>query len=200
MKNKEEIKEEIYSLAKKISETTSEDSLFESARELYEKTILLKHHTPAIEPLVAVKQEEKTVVVTEESIKPEPQPVKQVAIDLFSTETVQAETSSVLVEKPAPKELKEQKRKIQESVSEKLQHKKISDLKAAIGINEKFQFINELFEGNMKEYNVAIDQINNFSSHPEAESYLANLREVYKWNEENPIAANFLELVERRFL
>ena len=90
------------------------------------------------------------------------------------------------------------KKKTKESVAEKLLHNKITDLKAAIGINEKFQFINELFDGNMKEYTVAIDQINNFSSFSEAETYLANLKEMYKWDTENAVALNFEELVQRR--
>jgi hypothetical protein len=116
----------------------------------------------------------------------------------------------VVEEKPiAPKEKKEHKKlsetksafggKKEESVAEKLQHNKITDLKASIGINEKFQFINELFEGNMKEYNVAVDQINSFSSHSEAESYISNLENVYKWQADNHIAEGFKELVERRF-
>lgn len=102
-------------------------------------------------------------------------------------------------EKPVQKEKKEPKQKTAESVAEKLQHNKITDLKSSIGINEKFQFINELFEGNMKEYNVAVDQINSFSSHSQAESYISNLETVYKWKPDNQIADNFKELVERRF-
>ncbi|MEK6614782.1 MAG: hypothetical protein AABZ32_01525 [Bacteroidota bacterium] len=203
MKNKREIKKEIYELAKKISEAHSDDDLLAIARELHEKSVLLKHSSAA-EPQVVVKPEEQIIGIAEESIKPDSHSViaekKQVAIDLFSSETVYAERS-------APKELKEIKKKSDpdgkigagESVAEKLQHKKIADLKASIGINEKFQFINELFEGNMKEYNVAIDQINRFISHSEAVSYIANLQEVYKWKEDNLIATNFHELVKRRF-
>ena len=104
-----------------------------------------------------------------------------------------------VAEKPAVKERKGPKKTADETMAEKLQHKRIADLKAAIGINEKFQFINELFEGNMKEYNCAVDQVNSFSSHAEAESYIANLKDVYKWQPDNHIAESFMELVERRF-
>lgn len=207
MKNKEEIKQEIYNLAKKISETNSEDTLLESARELYEKSVLLKHidDFSQIPPMIESKKEEQ-IIIEEKPVKPEPSKKeivsKEPAIDLFSSESMPAETSPELIpvpEKPVAQESKVAKKKTGESVGEKLQHNKITDLKASIGINEKFQFINELFDGNMKEYTVAVDRINNFSSPAEAESYIVNLEEVYKWQHDNPIAENFKELVERRF-
>lgn len=211
MKTKDEIKHEIYDLAQKISRASSEKFLLESAREIYELAALLKH-APKEEAPTVVNQEEKTPVINGETAKTEAQPIKQATIDLFSVETPLAEAPPVappqpepqpvpnpVAEKPEPKVSKEPKKKKEESVAEKLQHKKITDLKASIGINEKFQFINELFEGNMKEYNVAVDQINSFSSHSEAESYISNLENVYKWQADNPIAENFKELVERRF-
>ncbi len=200
MKTKDEIKHEIYELAQKISKASSDKFLTETARDIYEKVVLLKH-APDEEHQVIAKQEEKIVVISEEPVKIEPQPIKQAAIDLFSAEPVPTEATPPpqLPEKPAPKERKEPKKKVDESVAEKLQYKKITDLKASIGINEKFQFINELFEGNMKEYNCAVDQINSFASHAEAESYIGNLENVYKWQADNHVAENFKELVQRRF-
>lgn len=204
MKNKEEIKKDIYELAKKISEVNSDDDkLLESARELHEKAVLLKYVFNAAPQ--EIKQEKQNVV--EFPIKSEFEQIhtekkqgipvtSQVNIDLFSSDPVSTTAS---VKKPSVKTVKEVKKKSEESVVEKLQHKKITDLKASIGINERFQFINELFEGNMKEYTVAIDQINSFSSLTEAESYIAKLEEVYKWNPDNQIAENFKELMERRF-
>ncbi len=217
MKTKDEIKHEIYDLAQKVSRASSEKFLLETAREIYELAALLKHAPKDEAPAVA-KQEEKPALVSDDSTKPEAQPAKQATIDLFSAEvpeTTQAEAPSaptqpepqpqpqpiqVAPEKIVSKEKKEPKKKNAESVAEKLQHNKISDLKSAIGINEKFQFINELFEGNMKEYTVAVDQVNSFSTHAEAESYLANLQDIYKWEDENSIVGNFKELVQRRFI
>ena len=190
-------------LAKKISEANSEDTLLESAQELYEKSILLKHMndffqtSPEIESPNEEKIfiEEKPAPIKKETLSKEP------AIDLFSSESATAEVSpEPTAEKPAAKEPKTPKKKsVEENVGEKLLHKKITNLKASIGINEKFQFINELFEGNMKEYNVAIDQINNFTSYEDVENYIADIQDVYKWNNGNPITVNFLDLVQRRF-
>lgn len=203
MKNKEEIKKDIYELAKKISQLSSDDVLLQSARELYEKAILLNYisNTAAQE----IKQEKH--IIAELSTKSEPTPthtekkqstpvIGRGTVDLFSSDVVNTGPS---IEKSPVKVTEPAKKKSEESVAEKLQHKKITDLKASIGINERFQFINELFEGNMKEYTVAIDQINSFSSLSEADSYITKLEEVYKWPSDNQIMVNFKELVERRF-
>ena len=214
MKNKDEIKLEIFELAQKISRASSEKFLMETTKELFEKSILLKY-AKEIDTPVVTKQEEKIVVVTEVPIAPkaEVQPPAQATIDLFSgeiTSPIPSPTEEAVkvspeggdlegAKKPAVKERKEPKKTADETMAEKLQHKRIADLKAAIGINEKFQFINELFDGNMKEYNCAVDQVNNFSSHSEAESYIANLKDVYKWQPDNHIADSFMELVQRRF-
>jgi hypothetical protein len=198
MKHKDEIRQEIYELVKKISAKPSDDLLLETARELYEKSILLKHANDPVTQAIS-KEVEKVSTKIEETAKPETPSIvaekKKVTIDLFSSETVSPPVvpSSSVVEKPVSKEYK---KNTNESVAEKLQHKKITDLKASIGINEKFQFINQLFEGNMKEYNVAVDQINSFNTYAEAESYISNLQGMYKWNGDE----SFLELVRRRFM
>jgi len=193
MKTREDIRQEILNRIKKIPDKPSDDLLIETLRELYEKCILLKYaddsdkktsiraEAPAAEPVVAEK--------------------KQATIDLFSSRTAsQTESAQAIPEKSVTKENKEPLKKPNESVAEKIKQKKITDLKASIGINEKFQFINQLFEGNMKEYTVAVDQINSFSNHEEAMSYITNLQGIYKWNADEPITVNFLELVQRRFL
>lgn len=204
MKTKQEIKQEIFDLAQKISVASSDKLVLETTRELYEKAILLKYAVDSV-PQAIVEQAEKIVEIIKDPVQTEAQSIivekKQAPVDLFSTDAPVEEIIPVPAPaaKPAPKEQKAPKKKATESVAEKLQHKKITDLKASIGINEKFQFINELFEGNMKEYNVAIDQINSFSSLEEAESYISNLEDVYKWQPENQIVENFKLLVQRRF-
>jgi len=199
MKNKEEIKKEIFELVKKLSPGSSDQSIFEIARDLYERSILLKHAANSA-PQAIIENAEKIVETLQEPVKPELPEQKQATIDLFSTDTPAPTAPAAPVAEPtAPKEQKAPKKKAAGSVADKLQHRKITDLKSAIGINEKFQFINELFEGNMKEYSVAVDQINSFSTYDEAESYTLNLEDVYKWQPENPIVENFKGLVQRRF-
>lgn len=207
---RQHIIKEIHKLTERIKTNASTDVnlLLNDVAHLYEMVILLKHlpvrqdgRTPSSSGEEVKTNGQSNLVISEvlpvqkeETKSPEKQ---QVAMDLFSAEQTNTMISPEPVkEKPVAKPAQ---KKSDESVAEKLQHKKIADLKSVIGINEKFQFINELFEGSMNEYNVALDQINNFSSLNEAITYLANLKEVYKWNSENPIAINFQELVERRF-
>ena len=69
----------------------------------------------------------------------------------------------------------------------------------AIGINDKFRFMNELFSQNSTEYNIAIEQINNVNNWGEAEIYLNSLKAVYEWDEKNEAVLAFFAAVKKRF-
>jgi hypothetical protein len=85
-----------------------------------------------------------------------------------------------------------------ESIATKLESTPIADLKKAISLNQRFQFSKELFKGNNQDYEVAIDKLNS-ATRDEAMKHLDNLRSKYSWQNESPVAANFIELVERRY-
>lgn len=87
----------------------------------------------------------------------------------------------------------------QPTLAEKLQKKPIADLRAAIGLNQKFLFMNDLFEGENSTYNEAIAKLNAFSNVDEAKNYLLELGTRYKWTLENENVLTFTELVERRY-
>jgi len=74
----------------------------------------------------------------------------------------------------------------------------ITDIHTAIGINEKFQFTNELFEGNANEYTAAVNQLNNYPSFTEAESYLNSIKEIYKWKEDDVLVGKFISIIKRK--
>lgn len=86
-----------------------------------------------------------------------------------------------------------------QTLAEKLQKKPISDLKAAIGLNQKFLFMNDLFEGENSAYNDAINQLNSFSTIDDAKNHLLELGTRYRWTLENENVVTFTELVERRY-
>lgn len=88
------------------------------------------------------------------------------------------------------------------SLGGKLKKHPVSDLKAAIGINEKFLFVNELFEGNTDEYNAVVDFINSSTSFEVADEFLkTKILDKYKWNFCNKyVRSDFEDLVQRRFL
>jgi len=91
--------------------------------------------------------------------------------------------------------------KTQTGVAERLQRKAISDLKAAIGTNEKFLFINHLFSGDAPSYNAAIDLINKSNNLEAAKNYIhQDLVIKYDWDATSHPASIFIDLVERRFI
>ena len=85
-------------------------------------------------------------------------------------------------------------------VVEVLKHEPIKDLRKAIGINDRFVFINDLFRGDEAMYERSIKTINSFYIFPEAE-YWINRELIVKlgWNRENEIVKHFYQLVKRRF-
>ena len=76
----------------------------------------------------------------------------------------------------------------------------IEHLKQLISINDKFIFINELFDGNLKEYNEAIETLNGFKTKNEALDYLDQLRKKNVWELGSGTIIMLKEIVEKYFL
>lgn len=191
MKAKEHIVKEIMDLADRIKANPEQpETLLTDAAQLYEMAVLLKH-LPESTPIPSEKEPRRAEPAEDKVAE-----TQQIEMDLFSTEaspaTYRTETAEVKQELPVSSP-------VDNKTSEKLQQNRVEDLKSYIGINDKFRFINELFDGNIKEYNVAIDQINSFGNRDEAMSYINNLESVYKWTPENTMADNFKELVQKKF-
>jgi len=86
------------------------------------------------------------------------------------------------------------------SISRKMQSDPVSDLKKSIGINEKFSFINELFDGDLDSYNRAIEQLNTCDGIGSALSLLeSSYSQEYSWNIQSNSYLNLRRLVERRY-
>ncbi|HEY2721114.1 MAG TPA: hypothetical protein VGI82_05295 [Chitinophagaceae bacterium] len=85
-------------------------------------------------------------------------------------------------------------------VVELLKHEPIKDLRKAIGINDRFVFINDLFRGDEAMYERSIKTINSFYIFPEAE-YWINRELIVKlgWDRDHEIVKHFYHLVKRRF-
>jgi hypothetical protein len=86
-------------------------------------------------------------------------------------------------------------------VSQTLTTSPIKDLKKAIGVNDRFLFINELFRGDEAMYERSIKTIQNFSIYAEAEFWIRReLKVKIGWLENDPVVKEFDQLVKRRFL
>jgi len=93
--------------------------------------------------------------------------------------------------------LKENKNELFDSLADQ----PIRDLRKAIGVNDKFLFINELFRGDDVMYERSIKTINSFSIYPEAEYWIKReLKLKLGWDEKSPEVKQFDQLVKRRFL
>lgn len=96
--------------------------------------------------------------------------------------------------------LNEKLRIEQLELASKLQDGPIKDLKKAIGINERFQFIQELFKGDEAMYDRSIKTINSFENMAEAEFWMQReLKLKMGWSDEHPLVRQFDQLVRRRF-
>ncbi len=85
-------------------------------------------------------------------------------------------------------------------LSDALQDSPVKDLKKAIGINDRFLFIRELFRGDEVMYERSIKTINGFSIFPEAEYWIKReLKLKLGWNDHSPEVKLFDQIVKRRF-
>jgi len=76
----------------------------------------------------------------------------------------------------------------------------VRELKKAIGVNDRYVFINELFRGDEAMYERSIKTINNFRILPEAEYWMEReLKIKLGWDDNRDITKQFYQLVKRRF-
>lgn len=76
----------------------------------------------------------------------------------------------------------------------------VRDLKRAIGINDRFVFISELFRGDETMYERSIKTINGFRIFPEAEYWIEReLKVKLGWDDSKDSTRHFYQLVKRRF-
>jgi hypothetical protein len=162
--------------------------------------------TNQINLLDAIQEEEVPMQATERTIKSEsiPSPIEK-ADPVEKTEVkeqqVVKETLNEKLEDHQTESLNdkfsEQKEKV--SLADRLGKKPIPDLVKAIGLNQKFLFMNDLFEGENNHYKEAINNLNNFASFIEADEYINTLRTRHNWESSSHTVKEFVELVERRY-
>ena len=99
-----------------------------------------------------------------------------------------------------PESLNDRLKEVKIELSQSLTSSPIKDLKKAIGINDRFLFINELFRGDEAMYERSIKTIQNFSIYAEAEFWIRReLKVKIGWIDSDPVVKQFDQLVKRRF-
>ncbi|KUG09285.1 hypothetical protein [Solirubrum puertoriconensis] len=77
---------------------------------------------------------------------------------------------------------------------------KIDSLRGAISINQRFSFINELFNGENMEYHAAIEHLDSLANGDAARSFVTEeLAQRYQWVRKEEHVNKLLRLIERKF-
>lgn len=181
------------------------------------------------QPVVEEKEDEKIVQVLQvdeaeieaelEEIKRNAEAVQKMSVHnkptiIFDDDEHPIPTLAQHIPAPEPAAAKKEINEVTDagaSLNDKLKQSKIDlgdtlteapirDLKKAIGINDRFLFINELFRGDENMYERSIKTINSFSILPEAEYWMQReLKVKLGWSDANETVKQFTQLVKRRF-
>ncbi len=175
------------------------------------------------ERIVEVLQVDEAEIEAElEEIKRNAETMQQISVQnkphiIFEPEEETPTLMHQQVLKPVPgkeellKEINDAVSNNHASINEKLKQSKIDlgdtltevpirDLRKAIGVNDRFLFINELFRGDEVAYERSIKTINSFTIFAEAEYWIQRELKVKNgWNSNNEMVAQFFQLVKRRF-
>jgi len=186
------------------------DIVLSNIRKLYEKYINLERlnkqegrtgKIAEIKPATEIKKEE---AVIEEKMTSETEKLqkkikspKETSPDLFSVHPTIADKFKD--EKKSLNETLSDSGKSDKSLAAKMQKNPIKDMKASIGINEKFKLINHLFEGNLQKYNEGVSKLNECGNFEEAKKHINLLKTEYNWEETDEAYIELYELVVRRY-
>ncbi|HWB25312.1 MAG TPA: hypothetical protein VG738_07520 [Chitinophagaceae bacterium] len=156
--------------------------------------------TIAIPPAVEEVRETAPPQKPELTIPKQPlqfDPIKEIPT-LTHQQTTRAELNEIIGTKG--ESLNERLRANSVELGAVLQSSPVKDLKKAIGINDRYVFINELFRGDEVMYERSIKTINSFSILAEAEFWIKReLKLKLAWNETSEAVKVFDQLVKRRF-
>ena len=73
----------------------------------------------------------------------------------------------------------------------------LSDFRKALSLNDRFRFRRELFAGDEQKMNRVLSDLNDLHSYEDSLKYL---NDSLKWNLDDPAVADFLKLLEKRYL
>jgi hypothetical protein len=202
-------------LSEKDSVSTIEiDLALQKTRNLYEVLLLLKqdeNNKQKIDRPVKVKVSHVRQVTENGSEAKEPEGMADETFELSHEEPVERESSTRIPggkreEKKILSDSLKGKAILGESLHQNVQYqdlssqfhaKPVTDLAKAIGINEKYLYIRELFGNDSKKFEKAIQIINNAPNFNEAYNYM--IRE-YTWDMDSELVQGLLEIVRRKYI
>ena len=223
------IDSEVQSLKKGALNKDDFEQVFNNVRELYERLTVVRYKLmeegvkPQTTEVVAEIEEQEQEVQFEEPVSfdfgsPEPEEVIEEPTPIEPEVVPESENQISLIDAIIEEEksindrigttgqsatLNDVLAGVEEelkSVSDRIVEGKIVDLHEAIEINEKYLFINDLFEADNESYKSALETLNNCNNDEEANYFINNeLKSQYSWDEEGDAAQKFISLVKRKF-
>lgn len=196
-----------------LTESHFEDPAAENADELlndFVDELNLKPESMQPEAVEGSESEEKDEVEFQDETEKVIETENERSIEITNT----VENSALNDENPTPKneEIKKSTRtekltnpqtsrnellsKSDNSLATVLANKKISDIRQAINIGDRFRFQRELFRGNGEDMNKTLNYINQLAT---IEEVITFLKSKYNWDEENESAQDFLQIAKRKF-
>ena len=166
-----------------VKQVIAEEKPIEVVEETVKEPELIIEETPQEEKPVEKKKIEEEPIETEKiSVKKQNESSPEIVADKFQSKTFVHDNIS--------------KKGTKKVVSAKLQSKPINDINSAIGLNDKFIFIRELFGGDKDQYSETIQILNNFDTFENAVDFL---EENFGWDAEDPNFDRLKELVRRKY-
>jgi hypothetical protein len=168
-----------------VEEVTSEPITEPIAEAINEVTEEVEAETP----------EEVIHITVEESEQSIDMPDTDKLIDKIIETTVDSSEKKVFGEKFKSEPSLNDRLASMQNVEPKIKPLPLSNLKSAIGINDKFLFTRELFNNNSSDFEYTVDKIDNMNTFLEVIEFL---EQNYKWTK-NSTSLKFMNLVKRRF-
>lgn len=149
-------------------------------KQMEEHQALIQSIPPSVATPVQTVQEASITAPAPIPAEPEPIPVEE-------PETPAVETSGKVIPAERPGLF----------LNDLLEKKNFSDFRKAFSLNDRFRFRRELFGGDEARMNKVINDLNDLHSYEDSVTYLNN---ELKWNIEDEAVADFIKLLEKRFL
>lgn len=167
---------------------------------------------PMPTPEIVEEPVEETVIVEEAKIPEPEEPIRELIVEkteIIMEEKPVAQPEPVVIPQAEPEKIAEPEKPAEPPhkpvttekqgvfLSDLLEKKNLSDFRKAFSLNDRFRFRRELFGGSEEKMNKAITDLNDIHSYEESVTYLNN---ELKWNIEDEAVADFIKLLEKRFL
>ena len=180
----------------KEEEKAPEPDTFEAEVEIEEITSTT---VETQEPDTLVETTKTIETITAELIsesQPEVSKIEEIEIKTVTEETRKTTIADKIIQ-PTVSRNEAHSKNNDNSLSASIANKKISDIKTAISIGDRFRFQRELFRGNGEDMNKTLNYINQLATFDEVHSFLQS---KYSWDEENDNVEDFYQIAKRKFI